>query len=346
MKQEADAHGRIVESAFRPHPLLRHAHLQTVLGSLARPMPVLPLSHERLELADGDFVDLAFAGEGEGPLALLIHGLSGGFDSKYLRGTALQLLRRGFRCVLFQQRGAGAEPNRLPRSYHHGASADLAEVIAELGRREPRTPLYAVGWSLGGNVLLKHLGEAGSRTPLSAAVAVSAPFLLHECALRLRQGFPRVYQNAMLRELKAGLRRKFHGRPQPPGFDLSAALRARDFVEYDDAYTAPLNGFQNALDYYARCANRQFLKHIARPTLVLHARDDPFMTAAIIPDESELSPAVTLELSRYGGHVGFIAADARGRPYCWAEIRIADHLAALAGLSVGAKARTTQAAIA
>jgi uncharacterized protein len=338
------SHGRIVQSSFRPHPLLRPAHLQTILGSLVRPLPRLALRTERLELADGDFVDLGFAGDGDGPQVLLIHGLSGGFESKYLRGTALQLLARGFRCVLFQQRGAGGEPNRLPQNYHHGASHDLGEVLAELRRREPRTELYAVGWSLGGNVLLKHLGEEGACTPLSAAVAVSAPFLLHECALHLRRGFARVYQNTMMRELKAGLRRKFEKLGAPAGFDLEQVLRARDFIEFDDAYTAPLNGFKDALDYYTRCANRQFLRHIRRPTLILHAKDDPFMTADIIPAAEELAPEVTLEISRFGGHVGFIGADARGRPYCWAEVHIAEHLAAQAGRVPAADAQAAATA--
>ena len=328
----AARHGRIVRSAFRPHPLLRPAHLQTILGSLARPLPRLTPTVERLDLPDGDFVDLAFVGGGTGPMVVLIHGLSGGFESKYLRGTARLLLERGFRCAIFQQRGAGPEPNRLPISYHQGASQDLGEVLRLLRRREPETSLYAVGWSLGGNVLLKHLGEDGLQSPLSAAVAVSVPFLLHECALRLRSGFPRVYQNAMLSELKAGLRRKFEGKPHPPGLDLARGLGARDFIEYDNAVIAPLHGFKDALDYYARCGNRPFLRHIRRPTLILHARDDPFMTPAILPEETELSPDVTLELSDRGGHVGFIAADARGWPYCWAERHIADHLAALAGL--------------
>lgn len=320
-------HGHIVESAFRPHPLMRGAHLQTILGSLPRFRPPLAIMVERLELADGDFVDLGFAGEGDGPVVVLIHGLSGDFDSKYLRGTARLLIQRGFRCVLFLQRGAGAEPNRLPQSYHHGASHDLREVFAELKRREPQTPLYAIGWSLGGNVLLKCLGEDGERSPLSAAASVSAPFLLHECAQHLKRGFARVYQNDMLRRLKRGLERKFHGRPHPPGLDLVAALAARDFIEYDDASTAPLNGFTDALDYYSKCSNRQFLRHIRRPTLILHSTDDPFMTPDIVPKATELGPDVTLEISRYGGHCAFVAADERGRPFCWAEQHLADFLA-------------------
>src|SRR5258708_32639029 len=160
---QAESHGYIVTSGFRPHPLLRDAHLQTLLGSLARPMPRLDLRVERLELSDGDFVDLGHCGEGDGPLVLLIHGLTGSFESKYLRGTARLLMQRGFRCVAFQQRGAGPEPNRLPRSYHHGASADVTLVLEELRRREPRTPLYAAGWSLAPTALLKLLGEDGER---------------------------------------------------------------------------------------------------------------------------------------------------------------------------------------
>ena len=326
-------HGRIVESAFRPHPLMRAAHLQTILGSLARPMPPLQVRRERLTLADGDFVDLGFAGDGDGPLVVLVHGLSGDFGSKYLRGTARQLIARGFRCALFLQRGAGDEPNLKPQSYHHGASHDLREVLAELKRREPHTPLYAVGWSLGGNVLLKCLGEDGAQSPLSAAVAVSVPFLLHPCALRLRAGFARIYQDKMMRELKAGLRRKFQGKPHPPGLNLAAGLAARDFIEYDNAVIAPLHGFKDALDYYSRCSNRQFLRLIRRPTLILHSMDDPFMTAEVIPQANELSPDVTLELSRHGGHVGFIAADERGRPFCWAERHIAGFLAERAQMS-------------
>jgi predicted alpha/beta-fold hydrolase len=339
------SHGRIVDSQFRPHPWMRDPHLQTILASLPRLRPRLPITLERLELPDGDFVDLGFAGAGDGPMVLLIHGLSGGLESKYMRGTARLLLKAGFRCALFQQRGAGPSPNRLPRSYHHGASEDLGLVLAELRRRHPATPLYGVGWSLGGNVLLKHLGEQGARSPLSGAIAVSAPFLLHECALFLRQGFARLYQDHMLGELKRGLRRKFSSLPHPPGLDLAAALAARDFIEFDNAATAPLNGFKDALDYYATCANRQYLKHIHRPTLILHAMDDPFMTPDIVPSAEELAPDVTLELSKWGGHVGFIAADPRGRPYCWAELRIATHLAALAGMKLGeAQERVTATA--
>jgi predicted alpha/beta-fold hydrolase len=312
-------HGRLVAGSFRAHPLLRGPHLQT-LATLLRPTPRLSLRIERRELPDGDFVDLGWCGEGRGPLVVLLHGLSGGFDAKYARGLARRLLARGWRCVLLQFRGAGPEPNRLPRSYHHGETEDLRELLQMLRAREPATPLYAVGWSLGGNVLLKYLGEDGARAPLTRAVAVCAPFALKPCAERLRIGFSRVYQNHLLGELKQMIRRKHAVVPME--IDLAQALAARDFFEFDDAVTAKINGFRDAEDYYARAACGQFLGGIAVPTLAIHAKDDPFMIPEVVPDAAHLPPAMTLELCEHGGHVGFVAAGPWLAPRFWLEERI------------------------
>lgn len=345
------AHGQVVESRFRPHPLIPNPHAQTILGSVFRPRPTLEFRRERLELADGDFVDLgwvegprpaddgraggsakseslAMDGDDCTPLVLLIHGLTGGFESKYLRGTARLLRKAGLRAVMLQQRGAGPEPNRLPRTYHHGASADVREVIAELRRREPRARMGAIGWSLGANVLLKYLGEEAEHTPLEAAAAVCAPFRLEPCAERLRTGLSRLYQDKLLRALKDGLRLKYgRGAPLAPGpAGLPQGLAAADFFAWDDAITAPLHGFADARDYYARCESGRFLRHIRRPTLVLNAADDPFMTPAILPKPEELSPWVTVEIAERGGHVGFIAAGRYGQPQFWAEHHIAAHM--------------------
>lgn len=311
--------GRVVAGDFRPHPLLAGAHAQT-LSTLLRPTPPLALEIERWERPDGDFVDLAHGGRGRGPRAILLHGLTGGFDSKYLRGLARQLLAMGWRCTVLQFRGAGPEPNRLPRGYHQGDTADLRDLVARLHAEEPGTPLAAVGWSLGGNVLLKYLGEDGDATPLAAAVAVSVPFQLEPCAERLRTGFSRIYQARLLRELKAGVRRKAARMPLP--ISLERALGARDFFEFDDAVTAPLNGFRDARDYYARCSSAGFLGRIRRPTLILHAADDPFMSPGVVPDPGQLAAGVTLERCDRGGHVGFVAADGGMRPSFWLEQRI------------------------
>lgn len=327
-------HGRVVRGAFVPHPLLRNAHVQT-LFTLLRPTPRLEVLVERRELPDGDFVDLGWCENSRAhgallqgrpaPLAVLLHGLTGGFESKYARGLARRLLARGWRVAILQFRGAGAEPNRLPRHYHQGDTADLREVLALLRATEPETPLLAVGWSLGGNVLLKYLGEEGARTPLSAAVAVCVPFDLHACAEQLRTGFSRLYQRRLLGQLQQMILRKHERTPLP--VDLDRILRAKDFFDFDDAATAVLNGFRDAADYYARSSSAQYLRGIAVPALEIHAADDPFMTPTVVPAEKLLPPNMTIELCTHGGHVGFVAAGPRFGTRWWLEERIPEFLA-------------------
>ena len=327
-------HGRVIRGAFEPHPWLRNPHLQTIVPVL-RPTPRLDLRIERRELPDGDFVDIGWCQPPAGtpapaagaPLVVLLHGLTGGFEAKYARGTALNLMRMGWRAVILQFRGAGNEPNRLPRHYHHGDTQDLRELLGDLREREPGTKLFAVGWSLGGNVLLKYLGEDGDRTPLAGAVAVCPPFQLKPCAERLRTGFSRLYQRHLMSELLRMIRRKHELTPLP--IDLAEVVRSKDFFEFDDRATALLNGFKDAEDYYARAACGQYLRGIARPTLAISAKDDPFMTPAIIPSERALPPSMTIEACDRGGHVGFIAAGPRRAPRWWLEERIPQYLRTL-----------------
>lgn len=320
MNPHSSPHGELVSAAFRPHPLLTNPHLQTIVPSKLRPTPQLYLRRERCELPDGDFLDLAWSGPDSAVRAILLHGLGGGFDSKYARGTALALHAEGIGTVQMQFRGAGAEPNRLDRSYHSGDTHDLGWLVAELQRRHPGVRWLAIGWSLGGNVLLKYLGEQGADCALIGAAAVSVPFELQRGAERMSRGLSRLYQNHLLRELKAGLRRKFAGRKS--AINLQQALQADDFFAFDDAATAPLNGFEDARDYYARCSSRPFLKAIRRPTLIIHAADDPFMTPSVVPKAEELAPGVRLELAAHGGHVGFVSADRWGQPQLWLERRL------------------------
>lgn len=321
------SHGRIVQSTFQPHPLLAGAHLQT-LAQMLRPAPRLALRRERLELADGDFLDLAWSGDHNtsGPLAVLVHGLAGGFESKYLLGTAGQLIARGWRTLILQLRGAGPEPNRLHRNYNQADTEDLRYVWRLLREREPDAFIASVGWSLGGNVTLKALAEEGEAAPIDIAAAASVPFSIRPCIERLCRGFSRIYQRHLLGFLKAGLRRKHPRVALPPNVNLTAALAARTFRDYDEAYTVPLGGFPDSEDYYTRASCGQFLKDIQRSTLVVHALDDPFMTAEIVPGAEALSPHVTLELAPSGGHVGFIGSDAFGRPFFWLERRLTEFL--------------------
>ncbi len=327
MRAPPHTHGRIIDSSFRPHPLIRGPHVQTVLPTLLRPLPPLPLRIERLETPDGDFVDLGWSGDDDAArTAVLIHGLTGGFESKYLRGLAARLNAQGWRTVALQLRGGGNEPNRTTRMYNHGDTADLRFLWRELRARAPQMRLATVGWSLGANVLLKALAEEGDAAPLEAAVAACAPFRLGLCAERLRTGFARVYQQRLLKDLKRIVRAKHARVPAPPGVDLAGTLAARDFFEFDEAYTAPLNGYENALDYYARAECGAHLAAIRRPTLVINAKDDPFMVREVLPQPEQLAPCVTLELSQRGGHVGFVGRDANGQPEFWLERRIAAHL--------------------
>lgn len=315
-------------SVFKPHYFLRNAHLQTLFPALLRQSPVLEIRRERLELPDGDFVDLGWSGPTASglPLAVLVHGLTGDFESKYLRGTAQKLIAAGWRTVMLQLRGAGPEPNRLRKSYHQGDTADLRYLLHLLREREPDIFLAVVGWSLGGNITLKAMGEEGDQAPVNCAVASSVPFRLRPCVDVLRQGFARNYQNKMLSALKDQMRRKHAKVPVPPEINLERANAAQDFLEWDNAYTAPLNGFADAEDYYTRCECAPFLSFIGKPTLIVHSVDDPFMDPTITPGPEALAPQVKMELTQHGGHVGFVASGRYHQPVYWLEQRITDFL--------------------
>lgn len=313
--------GRIVASRFRPAWWLPGPHLQTVWPSLVRRRPRLHLSRRRVELGDGDFIDLR-VGAGDGPRVLVIHGLEGDLQSHYA-GTLLERLdRAGYQPVFMHLRGCSGEPNRLDRSYHSGATEDLAEVLAALAEDPAGAPAAAIGFSLGGNLLLKYLGET-ERPLVAAGIAVSVPFVLRDAMLRLDLGASRLYRRRLLVKLRDAFIRKFRDRPAP----LSVAIEdLADFNQFDDAVTAPLCGFTGVFDYYSRASCRQFLPRITTPTLILHALDDPFMFPSTVPFEHELGPGITLELSRHGGHVGFVTGSLPWRPVYWLERRILQFL--------------------
>jgi len=320
------AHGRILAPAdFTPAAWLPGPHLPTLWAGLCRPLAAVPLRFERIELPDGDFLDLAWTPLTAGPLVLILHGLEGSHASSYARAMLAALDAAGYRGVLMHFRGCSGEPNRLDRSYHSGDTGDCAYLVELLGRREGHAPGAIIGYSLGGNVLLKWLGELGVACPLATAVAVSVPFDLAACATRLDQGASRMYQRRLVRSLQAKFRTKFAARPAP--LTIGDVRRLDTFWRFDDAVTAPLHGFRDAADYYARSSSRPMLGTIAVPTLILHAQDDPFVPAHAIPRAAELAPAVTLELAPGGGHVGFVSGRVPGRAEYWLERRILAHLA-------------------
>ena len=312
----------IIRADFRPARWLPGPHLQTLWASLARSGSYPPLQRERLTLPDGDFLDLDWASVESAtestPIVLVLHGLEGSSRSAYARRLLATLAAQGWRGVVMHFRGCSGEPNRAAASYCAGVTDDLAVVVTTLRQRWPTAPLFAVGYSLGGNLLLKWLGECGRETPLTAAAAVSVPFRLEQAAWRMQRGFARVYQWHLLRACKAGYREKFAQRSDGP-IDLAELDQIRDFFQFDDRITAPLHGYAGVEDYYRRASCTSYLRTIHTPTLILHALDDPLMTPEVVPSAAALGPGVTLVLSATGGHVGFV--EGWGRYWLNREIR-------------------------
>jgi predicted alpha/beta-fold hydrolase len=264
-------------------------------------------------LPDGDetVVDWTASSESTNrPLLIILHGLESSAESSYAQLLlAAAIAHRWDACVL-HFRDCGDYRNKLPRRYHAGETADVAFFVDK--QRLTRTgPIALAGYSLGGNVLLKYLGEAPRGSTVAAAAAICVPMDLQVCSTALQTGASRFYQRYLLKNMREAVRRKFT--PENSPFDWHRAMAATTFDAFDDAVTAPLHGFQGKDDYYAKCSSRQFLKTIETPTLIINALDDPFMSSEMLPEESELSGQVTLELSRYGGHVGFIEGGAPGR---------------------------------
>ena len=317
--------------SFSPAPLLRNPHLQTLFASLFAPKSPSGLSWERFELEDGDYVDCLWCDKpadlSEKPIVILFHGLTGSWRSPYILRQMRSLKREGFASVLMHFRGCSGEPNRLPRSYHSGDTSDAKIWIGELKKRYPKAPLFAAGFSLGGNMLLKLLGEEGESARLCGAVAVSAPMRLSFCADRMERGFSKLYQRYLLRELKSQLLEKYdhHDMRTLLGISREEIKKLRTFRAFDDAYTAPVHGFKDAEEYYARCCGLDYLRDIRIPTLILHSKDDPFTGAEVIPQRDEISSCVSLEVSEHGGHIGFVSGTL-WRPEFWLQERISRFL--------------------
>lgn len=315
---------------FRPSPWLPGPHLQTLGGKLLRPGPTLPMERVRLQTPDGDFLDLDLGPDpgAAAPVVVVLHGLEGSSRRRYVRSTLQALFREGLRGVAMNFRGCSGEPNRRARSYHSGETGDLELVVSHLQGRFPERDLGAVGWSLGGNVLLKHLGEEGDGAPegLKAAAAISVPFDLAAGSRRLEEGlWGRLYTYYFLRKLRRKLRLK---RDLLEGvIDLEKALKAPTLWSFDEAATAPLHGFRSAADYYRRSSSSRFLGRIRTPTLLIQARNDPFLPAERIPESAvEGNPDLASLFTDEGGHVGFV----EGSPWApgfWAEDQAARFLA-------------------
>jgi len=281
------------------------------------------LSFERFELSDGDFIDLCWSRKTDRPVVIVLHGLEGSVHSHYAGSLLLALEKAGFRPVFMHFRGCSGEPNRLPRSYHSGDTADLAQVVDYINRISDRPVHAAIGFSLGGNVLLKWLGQTGDSNPVHFGVAVSVPFILSDAARRLERGLSHMYEIHLMNKLKHSYVEKFKHIESPLHVDIS---RLKGFWDFDDKVTAPLHGFRGVDHYYSESSCRQYLIDIKVPTRIIHALDDPFMFTQTVPEKNEMSEHVELLLARNGGHVGFVSGKFPWKPEYWYEQKIIEFL--------------------
>ena len=272
-------------------------------------------------MPDGDFIDIDWINrENNAPLVLILHGLEGSIDSHYAKGLLRAIALEGWRGAFIHFRGCSGEPNRLPTSYHSGATNDIQHISHRLLQRAPNLPMAAIGFSLGGNVLLKWLGETGKQNPLKAAIAISVPFELRKTVLQIQSGFSKFYQQHLLKCVCRNLIKKFKAMPTSL-IDIAQLRQVKTMYALDDQITAPLHGFSGAEEYYATASSRQYLHAIQVPTLILHAKDDPLVSENAIPNPSELGTTVQLELSKAGGHVGFVSGPSPWRAEYWLEQR-------------------------
>ena len=260
----------ITSGQFKPAWWLPGAHAQTLWPSLIRRPVEIELSLERLNLPDDDFIDLAWTKRNSGKIVIVLHGLEGSIDSSYARGILAAIGKHGWHGVLMQFRGCSGEHNLKDRSYHSGETGDLRYLIETLRKRYPHSILCAVGFSLGGNALLKYLGEYKDNTLLKAASAISVPYLLSYSAAKLEKGFSRLYQRHLLNRLVNKTLSKFQDRQAP--VDIANINKWNTFKSFDHHITAPIHGFKSVDDYYEQSSSRQYLKHITIPTLLIHSR--------------------------------------------------------------------------
>ena len=319
---------RVTAPAYVPAWWVPGPHLRTLWGKFIRRVPDAPMRRIRWETEDGDFLDLWRVDAPLGrPRLVLLHGLEGGQRSHYARGILAEAHRRGWGADLLIFRSCGMEINRTPRFYHSGETTDLAFALARLIDEFPASAFFLAGVSLGGNVLLKYLGERGSALPLAvrAAAAVSVPFDLERSSRYIDRGFARVYQASFLRSLrrKAALKQAaFPGRVSVTGLE-----RLRTLYAFDDAITAPLHGFADANDYYSRSSAIRWLPRIRLPSLLLSAVDDPFLPPDVLDEVrviANANPQLHVEFVKQGGHVGFIGGRVPWRPMYYAELRLFD----------------------
>jgi len=305
---------------YRPPPLMAGGHIQSLFPALCRRVAFAYSQRERVDTPDGDFLDLDWKLSGARRLVILSHGLEGDAGRPYIRGMARAFYRRGWDCLAWNYRGCSGTPNRRLRSYHSGAYDDLALVVDHAAATGRYTAMVLVGFSIGGNITLRWLGRCADRipAPVTRAIVFSVPCDLADSAAQLARFENRIYMKHFLIALRRKIREKMT--VMPGRVDDAGYGRLKTFRDFDDRYTAPLNGFKDAEDYWRRCSARREIPGIRLPTLLVQACNDPFLGPGCYPEaEARANGNVFLEMPASGGHVGFIAFNRRGE--YWSERR-------------------------
>lgn len=298
---------------YRAPAWLPGSHAQTIWPLAIKP-PLPPLTRERWEAPDGDFIDVdLLAIRPNRPLLVLFHGLEGSSGSHYSRALLGALHRKGWNGAVAHFRGCSGEPNRLPRAYHSGDAEEIDWILRRFASQFRDLPRHAAGVSLGGNALLVWAAREGDAAAavVGSVASVCAPLDLTACGHHLAQGFNRIYTRNFLNTMKARSQEKL---ARFPGvFDHSRMRQARNLYEFDNVVTAPLHGFAGTEDYWTRCSAKPLLPQITLPALVLNARNDPFIPRSVYPRPDQLGPSMRFELTEQGGHVGFVEGAFPGR---------------------------------
>ena len=311
-----------LSEAYLPPRWLPGGHAQTLYSVLLAPRPRIHYRRVRWEAPDGDFVDLDWVdGPEPAPLVVLFHGLEGSSKSHYAQTTMAFLKSRRWRGVVVNFRGCSGELNRRPRAYHSGDSDELDWILRRLHKCAAGAPLFAAGVSLGGNALLKWLGEDRPRSAqlVRAAASICAPIDLRVAGDHLGTGINRLYTRHFLRTLKAKALQMLDRFPSLA--NGQAVAKARTLRDFDDCFTAPVHGFRDTDHYWSASSSKPGLKSIRIPTLIINARNDPFVPAASLPTAAEVSDAVVLDYPDFGGHVGFVSGVFPGR-LAWLPARL------------------------
>lgn len=310
----------IEEQSFNPPWWLRNKHIQSLYASVIHGRSAVDLKWEEIALPDGDFIDLAWAGPApvNAPVLLLLHGLEGSVYSHYIREMIGLFSARDWRIAVMHFRSCSGRINRLPTSYNAEYTGDLKEVVTTISNRFSNCPLFAMGFSLGGNILMRYLIQYAD-TPLRAAVAVSMPFELDKSADYLAP----FYQRFLLRSLKRKIAAKIElGMAMP--VTLKSLKAISTLREFDTLITTPMYDYNSVSEYYHRASSRHLLKYVHRSSLILHAMDDPFVPMNSVPTPQELSEHISMAMTQHGGHMGFITGGLPWKPSYWFTKRVTD----------------------